>query len=118
MQVPVANLVGEEDKGWTFAKYLLGNERTGIARLGKSKERVRYAKEVAREVRMNGKPLIEDRNFRARVAQIEVDMKALEMTQLRVVSAFAKARRQPAGPAVLRAEDQGDGAAAGEQASW
>jgi alkylation response protein AidB-like acyl-CoA dehydrogenase len=91
VKVPVANLVGEENKGWSVAKYLLGNERTGIARLGKSKERVRYAKEVAREVRMNGKPLIEDRNFRARVAQLEVDMKALEITQLRVVSAQAKA---------------------------
>src|SRR3954470_5800493 len=91
VKVPVENLVGEENKGWSVAKYLLGNERTGIARLGKSKERVRYAKEAARDVRMHGKPLIEDRNFRARVAQLEVDMKALEITQLRVVSAFAKA---------------------------
>src|ERR1700710_86680 len=90
VKVPVGNLVGEENKGWNVAKFLLGNERTGIARLGKSKERVRYAKEVAREVRMNGKPLIEDHNFRTRVAQLEVDMKALEITQLRVVSAYDK----------------------------
>lgn len=90
VKVPVENLVGEEHKGWSVAKYLLGNERTGIARLGKSKERVRYAKEVAREVRMNGKPLIEDRAFRTRVAQLEIDMKALEITQLRVVSAYVK----------------------------
>jgi alkylation response protein AidB-like acyl-CoA dehydrogenase len=91
VKVPVENLVGEENKGWNVAKYLLGNERTGIARLGKSKDRTRWAKEVAREVRMNGKPLIEDRGFRTRVAQLEVDMKALEITQLRVVSAFSKA---------------------------
>ena len=91
VRVPVENLVGEENRGWSVAKYLLGNERTGIARLGKSKERVRFAKEVAREVRKEGRPLIEDRGFRARVAQIEVDMKALEITQLRVVSAYAKA---------------------------
>ena len=90
VRVPAENLVGEENKGWNVAKFLLGNERTGIARLGKSKERVRFAKEIAREVRMNGKPLIEDQNFRTRVAQLEVDMKALEITQLRVVSAFAK----------------------------
>ena len=90
VRVPAENLVGEENKGWSVAKFLLGNERTGIARLGKSKERVRFAKEVAREVQMNGRPLIEDRNFRVRVAQLEVDMKALEITQLRVVSAFAK----------------------------
>ncbi|MFC7690150.1 acyl-CoA dehydrogenase family protein [Paeniroseomonas aquatica] len=56
VKVPVENLVGEENKGWSVAKYLLGNERTGIARLGKSKERVRYAKEVAREVRMGASP--------------------------------------------------------------
>ena len=91
VKVPVANLVGEENKGWTVAKYLLGNERTGIARLGKSKERVRFAKEIAREVRHRGAPLIEDRGFRQRVAQMEVDMKALEITQLRVISAYAKA---------------------------
>ncbi|WP_135467664.1 acyl-CoA dehydrogenase family protein [Crenalkalicoccus roseus] len=90
VKVPVENLVGEENRGWNVAKYLLGNERTGIARLGKSKERVRFAKEVAREVRKRGRPLIEDRAFRARVAQLEVDMKALEITQLRVVSAYAK----------------------------
>ena len=90
VKVPAENLVGEENKGWNIAKFLLGNERTGIARLGKSKERVRYAKEVAREVRMNGKPLIEDPSFRTRVAQMEVDMKALEITQLRVVSAYDK----------------------------
>jgi len=92
VKVPVENLVGEENRGWSVAKFLLGNERTGIARLGRSKERVRFAKQVAREVRMNGRPLIEDRAFRTRVAQLEVDMKALEITQMRVVSAYEKAR--------------------------
>jgi alkylation response protein AidB-like acyl-CoA dehydrogenase len=90
VRVPAENLVGEENKGWNVAKFLLGNERTGIARLGKSKERVRFAKQIARDVRMNGQPLIADKTFRARIAQLEVDMKALEITQLRVVSAFAK----------------------------
>jgi alkylation response protein AidB-like acyl-CoA dehydrogenase len=92
VRVPAENLVGEEHRGWSVAKFLLGNERTGIARLGKSKERVRFAKEVAREVRKDGAPLIEDRGFRARVAQIEVDMKALEITQARVVAAYDKAK--------------------------
>ena len=76
--------VDEENKGWDVAKFLLGNERTGIARLGKSKERVNFAKEKAREMRADGKPLIEDPAFRQRVAQLEVDMKALEITQFRV----------------------------------
>ena len=88
--VPAENLVGVEHRGWDVAKYLLGHERTGIARLGKSKERVKFAKEMAHEMRASGKPLIEDPAFRQRVAQLEVDMKALEITQFRVVSAYEK----------------------------
>ncbi len=90
VKVPVEMRVYEENRGWDVAKYLLGNERTGIARLGKSQERVAAAKEHARDVRFNGKPLIEDAAFRQRVAQLEVDMKALEITQYRVVSAYAR----------------------------
>ena len=90
MPVPAKNLVGVEHRGWDVAKYLLGHERTGIARLGKSKERVKFAKEMAHEMRAGGKPLIEDPAFRQRVAQLEVDMKALEITQYRVVSAYEK----------------------------
>ena len=92
VRVPVENLVGDENKGWDVAKFLLGHERTGIARLGKSKERVKFAREAARDMRANGKPLIEDPAFRQRVAQLEVDMKALEITQMRVVSAHDRAR--------------------------
>ena len=90
VKVPLENLVGQENKGWDYAKFLLGNERTGIARLGKSRERVTMAKAAAREVRFNGRPLIEDATFRQRIAQLEVDMKALQITQYRVVSAGAK----------------------------
>jgi alkylation response protein AidB-like acyl-CoA dehydrogenase len=90
VRVPVANRIYEENRGWDVAKFLLGNERTGIARLGKSKERLEFAKEVAREVRTGGRPLIGDLAFRQRVAQLEVDLKALELTQLRVVSAGRK----------------------------
>ena len=90
VRVPAENLVGKENRGWDVAKFLLGNERTGIARLGKSRERVQFAKELAREVRANGRPLIEDAAFRQRVAQLEVDIKALELTQMRVVAAQGK----------------------------
>ena len=90
VKVPVEMRVYEENRGWDVAKFLLGNERTGIARLGKSRERVAAAKAMAREVRQNGRPLIEDPAFRQRVAQLEVDMKALQITQYRVVSAGAK----------------------------
>ncbi len=90
VRVPVEMRVYEENRGWDVAKYLLGNERTGIARLGKSRERVAAAKEAARAARCNGRALIEDPMFRQRVAQMEVDMKALQITQYRVVSAGAK----------------------------
>ena len=95
-----------------MAKFLLGNERTGIARLGKSKEHVGSAKEMARKVSENGSPLIEDPVFRQRVAQLEVDMKALEITQYRVVSAYDKAEGRAAGSAVVGAEGQGHRTAA------
>ena len=91
VRVPVNLRVHEENKGWDVAKFLLGNERTGIARLGKSRERVNAAKDMARKVNANGRPLITDPAFRQRVAQLEIDMKALEITQYRVVSAYDKA---------------------------
>ena len=91
VRVPVSMRVYEENKGWDVAKFLLGNERTGIARLGRSKERLSFAKEAARDVRSGGGALIDDFAFRQRVAQMEVDITALELTQLRVVSAHDKA---------------------------
>src|SRR5205085_2179087 len=87
VRVPVTNLVGEENKGWDYAKFLLGNERTGIARVGMSKERVRRLKELARLERSGDKALIENEQFRAKIAAVEVELKSLEMTQLRVVAA-------------------------------
>ena len=92
VRVPVSLRVGEENRGWDVAKFLLGNERTGIARLGKSKERVAFAKEKAREMRSSGRPLIEDPHFRRRIAELETEIKALEITQMRVVSAHDRSR--------------------------
>jgi alkylation response protein AidB-like acyl-CoA dehydrogenase len=87
VRVPVENLVGEENKGWDYAKFLLGNERTGIARIGISKARIRRLRELAALEQAAGKPLIADERFRAKIAAVEVELKALEMTQLRVVAA-------------------------------
>jgi alkylation response protein AidB-like acyl-CoA dehydrogenase len=86
VRVPVSMRVYEENKGWDVAKFLLGNERTGIARLGKSKERVYFAKQKAKELRAHGKPLSEDPEFRRRIAALETELKSLEITQLRVLS--------------------------------
>ena len=90
VRVPVAHRVGEENKGWDYAKYLLGHERSGIARVGVSKMRVRRARQLAAQVLSNGRPLIEDERFRERVAEIEVELKALEITQMRLIAETAK----------------------------
>jgi pimeloyl-CoA dehydrogenase large subunit len=86
VEVPVTNLVGEENKGWDYAKFLLGNERTGIARVGVSKERIRRIKELAAKVESGGKPVLQDQRFREKLAAVEIELKALELTQLRVVA--------------------------------
>ena len=103
VKVPVDMRVGPENRGWDVAKFLLGNERTGIARLGKSKERVNFAKQKARDLRAHGRPLSEDPEFRRRIAALETELKSLEITQLRVLSAQKPGeRRQDPLTAVLK----------------
>ncbi len=99
VRVPVENLVGEENKGWDYAKFLLGNERTGIARVGVSKARIRRIKQLAALERVGDMPLMEDQHFREKVAAVEVELKALEMTQLRVVADERKRERGKPNPA-------------------
>jgi pimeloyl-CoA dehydrogenase large subunit len=99
VEVPVENLIGQENKGWDYAKFLLGNERTGIARVGVSKAKIQRIKELAALERVGDRALIEDEKFREKLAAVEVELKALEMTQLRVVAAErgqAKGRPNPA----------------------
>ena len=94
VRVPAENLVGEENKGWNYAKYLLGNERVGIARVGASKYRIQRAKELAKQVFVGDTALAETERFREKVAAVEVELKALEITQMRVI---ANARNLPPG---------------------
>lgn len=86
VRVPLENLVGEENRGWDYAKFLLGNERTGIARVGVSKARIRRIKQLAALERVGDRALMDEPHFREKVAAVEVELKALEMTQLRVVA--------------------------------
>ncbi len=87
VRVPGENLVGEVNRGWDYAKFLLGNERTGIARIGITKARVRRIRELAEQEWDGDRRLIDDPGFRRKLASLEVELKALEMTQLRVVAA-------------------------------
>ncbi|MEQ1439729.1 acyl-CoA dehydrogenase family protein [Fontimonas sp. SYSU GA230001] len=88
VEVPVQNRVGEENKGWTYAKFLLGHERTGIAEVGRSKRKLKQLKAIAaREHASGGGRLIDDMRFRDRIAQVEIELMALEVTNLRVIAA-------------------------------
>ncbi|HWL79813.1 MAG TPA: acyl-CoA dehydrogenase family protein [Roseomonas sp.] len=87
VKVPVENRVGEENKGWDYAKFLLSNERTNIARIGLSKEKLARVKERAKETPAGDGTLWDDPDFRRRVAIAEIELKALEITQMRVVAA-------------------------------
>jgi alkylation response protein AidB-like acyl-CoA dehydrogenase len=95
VQVPVNNLVGEENKGWTYAKFLLNHERTSNAGVGNCKRSLAQLKTIAAEQRVSGRPLIEDARFRDRIARVELELMALEITNLRVLSAFALENRPP-----------------------
>ncbi|WP_376089933.1 acyl-CoA dehydrogenase family protein [Roseomonas sp. CCTCC AB2023176] len=95
VQVPADCLIGEENRGWDCAKFLLGNERAGQARVGTSQERLRRLKGLAARTMQDGRPLIEDSRFRDRVAEVEVQLKALEMTTMRVVAKAAGGDRKP-----------------------
>jgi len=90
VEVPVENRIGEENKGWTYAKVLLGHERVGIAQVGSSKRELKKLKQLARSQLSGGKPLIEDPRFRDRIAELELELQALEVTVLRVLSMEAK----------------------------
>ncbi|OBA96204.1 acyl-CoA dehydrogenase [Mycobacteriaceae bacterium 1482268.1] len=96
VRVPADQLVGEENQGWTYAKFLLGNERTGIARIGNTKLWMSQVKERAAQVRVNGSTLLEDPLFAARVAEIENELLALELTQMRVSGSEADGKPNPA----------------------
>jgi len=85
VRVPVANRIGEENMAWTYAKYLLTHERVGGARTGIPMARIRRAKELARGIEVEGKPLSEDLAFRTRIAAVEVELKALEVTYMRIL---------------------------------
>ena len=99
VRVPADLLVGEENKGWDCAKYLLGNERFGQARVGASRERIRRLKIIARESMDGGRPLIEDPDFRRQMTEIEVELKALEMTVMRVIAQDMKRADSKPNPA-------------------
>jgi alkylation response protein AidB-like acyl-CoA dehydrogenase len=96
VRVPVDQLVGEENAGWSYAKFLLSNERTGIARVGTSKVWLADVKDRAAKTPVDGGTLLEDPLFAARVAEIESELLALELTPLRVSGDEGTGKPNPA----------------------
>jgi alkylation response protein AidB-like acyl-CoA dehydrogenase len=92
VKVPLENLVGEENRGWTYAKYLLGHERTGIARVGQSKRELVFLKRLAANQKKGSVSLLADPVFSSKIAALEIEMMALEVTVQRVVASEANGR--------------------------
>jgi alkylation response protein AidB-like acyl-CoA dehydrogenase len=90
--VPTENLIGEENKGWTYAKFLLGHERTGIAGVARAKAQLARLKRIAGVERRGGAPLAEDADFTRKIAQTEIELMALEITELRTLASESAGR--------------------------
>ncbi|MEO4046928.1 acyl-CoA dehydrogenase family protein [Pseudomonas sp. CAU 1711] len=90
VRVPVENLVGRENDGWTCAKYLLTHERTGLAGIGASKASLAHLKRIASRELRDGRPLLDDPLFRAQVAEVEMQLRAIEISTLRICAAAAQ----------------------------
>ncbi len=104
VRVPVTNRIGEENKGWGYAKYLLGNERAGGARVGMFKARIGRAKQLAEDIPTDGTTLADTDRFREKLAALEVEVKALEITAMRVIGEMRsrKDHRQDPKASVLK----------------
>ncbi|MFN3313915.1 MAG: acyl-CoA dehydrogenase family protein [Hyphomonas sp.] len=89
VRVPVENLVGKENEGWTYAKFLLAHERAGIAGVARSKRGVERLRAIASQETMDGTPLIQTSDFSRKISQLEIDLTALEYTELRTLASEA-----------------------------
>lgn len=102
-RVPVENRIGEEGRGWDYAKHLLGNERSGIARIGLSKERLAQLRHLETDLFARGRLTAGERDrLRRKLAEVEVELRALELTQLRVVAADAHGGGAGAAASILK----------------
>jgi alkylation response protein AidB-like acyl-CoA dehydrogenase len=102
VRVPVANRVYEENQGWTVAKYLLGYERMGTGRIGQSKRELARLKELAANTMKDGRPLLDDPRFRDRLTRVEVELMALEITNLRYLDQLRGGRPPGAEVSLLK----------------
>lgn len=102
VRVPATNLVGQENRGWDCAKFLLGNERTGIANVGLCRERLAHARDLAQRTREAGVPLMESAGLQAELAALDAEIRALEITNWRFLLTPSLQQEQPAFASVLK----------------
>ncbi|MBK6651624.1 MAG: acyl-CoA dehydrogenase family protein [Betaproteobacteria bacterium] len=95
VKVPVENLVFEENKGWTVAKYLLGHERMGSGSVGASKRELGALKDLAQREMKNGQPLMQDPRFRDKLSRAEIELDALEITSMRFLDKMRRTGQPP-----------------------
>ncbi|ODU63043.1 MAG: pimeloyl-CoA dehydrogenase large subunit [Lautropia sp. SCN 66-9] len=102
VKVPVENLVFKENQGWTVAKYLLGHERLNTGRIGQSKRELAKLKQIAGETRQGSGTLLDDPRFRDRLSRVEIELMALEITNLRFVDEMQRTGRIGANVSMLK----------------
>ncbi|MDC3144467.1 acyl-CoA dehydrogenase family protein [Pelagibacteraceae bacterium] len=102
VRVPVENLIGEENKGWTYAKFLLAHERAGIAGVARSKKAIERIKQIAATEMSYGEPLIQDPAFIRKIADAELELTALEYTELRTLAKDAAGKGPGAESSILK----------------
>jgi alkylation response protein AidB-like acyl-CoA dehydrogenase len=95
VKVPVENLVHEEHKGWTVAKYLLGHERMGSGAVGAAKRELAALQALAARTHKRGRPLLEDPRFRDRLSRTEIELQALEITSMRFLDQMRRSGQPP-----------------------
>ena len=95
VKVPVQNLVFEENKGWTVAKYLLGHERMGSGSVGASRRELTALRTLAQRELKNGKPLIQDMRFKDKISRVEIELDALEITSMRFLDQMRRTGQAP-----------------------
>ena len=102
VRVPAANLVGEENKGWTYAKFLLGHERNMVARVARSTYQLNRLLDVAGQEICGGESLLDDPDFRKRISEVEIDLLALKYSELRYLSQELAGKKLTGEPSILK----------------
>jgi alkylation response protein AidB-like acyl-CoA dehydrogenase len=102
VRVPAENLVGEQNRGWTYAKFLLNFERTNLAGVGFSVAALQRLRSFAEQRHWNGRCLLDDPQFAARLGRVEVDLLNLQTTALRILDATARAGAPGAESSMLK----------------